>query len=124
MESKVSMEKEELLHKKILESGEDGISQQELAKKLGLSTRELATVIKKLIDKKMIAKKAIKENGKSVIKLFAIRTVEESNIYVNLESIEEIPCFSCKLLFKCDNGAHVNPSSCTKLSSWILSMDL
>ncbi|WP_054836277.1 winged helix-turn-helix transcriptional regulator [Metallosphaera hakonensis] len=122
MESKVSIEKEDLIHKKILESGEDGISQQELAKKLGLSTRELATVIKKLIDKKMISKKAVRENGKSVIKLFAIRTVQESDIYINLESIEKIPCFSCKLLSKCGNGIHVNPSSCTKLSSWILSI--
>ncbi|QKR00950.1 winged helix-turn-helix transcriptional regulator [Metallosphaera tengchongensis] len=105
-----------------MERGDDGISQQELAKSLGLSTRELAVVIKKLIEKKMITKKAIRENGKSVIKLFAIRTIEESNIRINLVSIENIPCFSCKLLFKCDNGAHVNPSSCTKLSSWILSL--
>ncbi|WP_425487483.1 winged helix-turn-helix transcriptional regulator [Metallosphaera tengchongensis] len=122
MESKFSIEKEELIHQKIMERGDDGISQQELAKSLGLSTRELAVVIKKLIEKKMITKKAIRENGKSVIKLFAIRTIEESNIRINLVSIENIPCFSCKLLFKCDNGAHVNPSSCTKLSSWILSL--
>ncbi|AEB94608.1 MAG: winged helix-turn-helix domain-containing protein [Metallosphaera sp.] len=122
MESKISIEKEELIHKKILESGEEGISQQELARKMGLSTRELATIVKKLIDKKMIAKKAIKENGKSVIKLYAIKTVQESYIYINLNSIDQIPCFTCKLLFKCDNGAHVNPSSCTKLSSWILSI--
>ncbi|MEM3681670.1 MAG: winged helix-turn-helix domain-containing protein, partial [Metallosphaera sp.] len=79
-------------------------------------------IVKKLIDKKMIAKKAIKENGKSVIKLYAIKTVQESYIYINLNSIDQIPCFTCKLLFKCDNGAHVNPSSCTKLSSWILSI--
>ncbi|MEM0114044.1 MAG: winged helix-turn-helix domain-containing protein [Metallosphaera sp.] len=122
MESKISIEKEELIHKKILESGEEGISQQELARKMGLSTRELAMIVKKLIDKKMIAKKAIKENGKSVIKLYAIKTVQESYIYINLNSIDQIPCFTCKLLFKCDNGAHVNPSSCTKLSSWILSI--
>ncbi|MEM4024757.1 MAG: winged helix-turn-helix domain-containing protein [Metallosphaera sp.] len=95
MESKISIEKEELIHKKILESGEEGISQQELARKMGLSTRELAMIVKKLIDKKMIAKKAIKENGKSVIKLYAIKTVQESYIYINLNSIDQIPCFTC-----------------------------
>jgi hypothetical protein len=120
LETKISTN-EELVHRKIAESGDEGISQQELARKLGISTRELATTVKKLINKKMIIKKAVKENGKPVIKLFAVRRIEEQQIYVNLGSIEDIPCFTCKLLFKCDNGAHVTPSSCTKLSNWILS---
>lgn len=120
MESNLSVY-EKIIQEKIAESGEDGVSQQELAKSIGISTRELSIIIKKLIEKKVIQKKTVKENGKSVVKLFAIKTFEEPNIYVNLESIKDVPCFSCKLLYKCNNGAHVTPSSCSKLSDWILS---
>jgi RNA polymerase Rpc34 subunit. len=51
LETKISTN-EELVHRKIAESGDEGISQQELARKLGISTRELATTVKKLINKK------------------------------------------------------------------------
>ncbi|ARM76568.1 winged helix-turn-helix domain-containing protein [Acidianus manzaensis] len=119
MESNSSMY-EKLIQEKIAEKGEYGVSQQELAKSIGISTRELSIILKKLIEKKVIQKKTVKENGKSVIKLFAIKTVEKANVYVNLENIKDIPCFSCKLLYKCNNGAHVTPSSCSKLSEWIL----
>ncbi|AWR97799.1 winged helix-turn-helix transcriptional regulator [Acidianus sulfidivorans JP7] len=119
MEANSSMY-EKLIQEKITEKGENGVSQQELAKSLGISTRELSIIIKRLIEKKVIQKKTVKENGKSVIKLFAMKTVENANVYVNLDSVKDIPCFSCKLLYKCDNGAHVTPSSCPKLSEWIL----
>lgn len=121
MESNLSMY-EKIIQEKIAESGEDGVSQQELAKSIGISTRELSIIIKKLIEKKLIQKKTVKENGKSVVKLFAVKTFEKTNVYVDLNSVKDIPCFTCKLLYKCDNGAHVTPSSCSKLSDWILSL--
>ncbi len=120
MESNISSY-ENLIQEKILEKGDEGISQQELARSVGLSTRELSMIVKKLIEKKVIVKKTVKENGKSVVKLFATKSQSTSKeIYINLDSVKEIPCFSCKLLFKCNNGAHVNPGSCSKLSEWIL----
>lgn len=121
MESNLSMY-EKIIQEKIEESGADGVSQQELAKTIGISTRELSIVIKKLIEKKLIQKKTVRENGKSIVKLFAIKSFENTDIYVNLESIKDVPCFSCKILHKCNNGAHVTPSSCSKLSDWILSL--
>ncbi|BDC19914.1 winged helix-turn-helix domain-containing protein [Acidianus sp. HS-5] len=120
MESNISSY-ENLIQEKILEKGNEGISQQELARSVGLSTRELSMIVKKLIEKKLVVKKTVKENGKSVVKLFAIKSQSINNdIYINLDNIKDIPCFSCKLLYKCNNGAHVNPGSCNKLSEWIL----
>ncbi|MCY0874326.1 winged helix-turn-helix transcriptional regulator [Acidianus infernus] len=120
MESNISSY-ENLIQEKILEKGDEGISQQELAKSVGLSTRELSMIVKRLIEKKVIVKRTVKENGKSVVKLFATKSSSINNdIYINLDSVREIPCFSCKLLYKCNNGAHVNPGSCSKLSEWIL----
>ncbi|AEE94275.1 winged helix-turn-helix domain-containing protein [Acidianus hospitalis] len=120
MESNISSY-ENLIQEKILEKGNEGISQQELAKSVGLSTRELSMIVKRLIEKKVIVKRTVKENGKSVVKLFAAKSSSINNdIYINLDTVKEIPCFSCKLLYKCNNGAHVNPGSCGKLSEWIL----
>ncbi|MQL55379.1 winged helix-turn-helix domain-containing protein [Acidianus ambivalens] len=120
MESNISSY-ENLIQEKILEKGNEGISQQELAKSVGLSTRELSMIVKRLIEKKVIVKRTVKENGKSVVKLFAAKSSSINNdIYINLDTVKEIPCFSCKLLYKCNNGAHVNPGSCSKLSEWIL----
>ncbi|MEM0362920.1 MAG: winged helix-turn-helix transcriptional regulator [Sulfolobaceae archaeon] len=111
---------ETIIHKKIKEMGEKGISQQELAKSVGLPIREVSIIIKKLMEKKLIVKKAIKENGKSVVKLFALNNNYNIDVYVNLDSLEDIPCLNCKHLSKCGNGIHVSPQTCGKLSSWIL----
>ena len=101
---------ETIIHKKIKEMGEKGISQQELAKSVGLPIREVSIIVKK----------AIKENGKSVVKLFALNNNYNIDVYVNLDSLEDIPCLNCKHLSKCGNGIHVSPQTCGKLSSWIL----
>ncbi|MBW9140369.1 MAG: winged helix-turn-helix domain-containing protein [Candidatus Aramenus sp.] len=121
MESKTSTY-EDMVRQKIAERGSQGISQQELAKSVGLSTRELSIIIKKLIEKKQVIKKSVKENGKSVVKLFAVQVFEEPKLLVELNSVVDIPCFSCKFLYKCNEGTHVNPNSCSKLSQWILSI--
>ncbi len=120
MESKTSAY-EDMVRQKIAERGSQGISQQELARSIGLSTRELSVIVKKLIEKKLIIKKSVKENGKSVVKLFAVQVFEEPKLLVELDSVIDIPCFSCKFLYKCNEGTHVSPSSCSKLSQWILS---
>lgn len=56
---------EELVKTKIRETGEKGISQQELARAVGIPVRDVAVIVKKLIERKIVAKKAIKENGKT-----------------------------------------------------------
>ncbi|MCI2414908.1 MAG: winged helix-turn-helix transcriptional regulator [Candidatus Aramenus sp.] len=121
MESKTSTY-EDMVRQKIAERGSQGISQQELAKSVGLSTRELSVIIKKLIEKKQVIKKSVKENGKSIVKLFAVQVFEEPKLLVELNNVVDIPCFSCKFLYKCNEGTHVNPNSCSKLSQWILSI--
>ncbi|AAY80677.1 hypothetical protein [Sulfolobus acidocaldarius] len=110
---------EELIYQKIKEAGDKGIPQRDLIKNLGLDARVANTVIKKLIEQKKIKKKSIKENGKNVIKLFP-NEEERIVIYVKLENIVEVPCFTCKNLSKCGNGGITTPSSCSILSKYIL----
>jgi hypothetical protein len=112
---------EDLIYQKIKEAGERGIPQRELIKELGLDNRTANLIIKKLIDKKKIRKKSVKENGKNIIKLYVNEEEISINIWVNLDSVTDIPCFTCKNLNKCGNGSIINPSTCTSLSRYILS---
>ncbi|BFH74327.1 hypothetical protein SJAV_22710 [Sulfurisphaera javensis] len=111
---------EDLAYQKIKEAGDNGIPQKDLIKELGLSTKEASLIIKKLIEKKKIIKRSVKENGKSIIKLFAIDD-DGIDIYVSLSSIIEIPCYTCKNLKKCGNGSYISPSTCPQLSKYLLS---
>lgn len=111
---------EELAFQKIKETGDNGLPQKELIKELGLSTKEASLIIKKLIEKKRIIKRSVKENGKSIIKLFAIDD-GGVDIYVSLSSMIEIPCYTCKNLKKCGNGSYISPSTCPQLSKYLLS---
>jgi len=111
---------EELALQKIKETGDNGLPQKDLIRELGLSTKEASLIIKKLIEKKRIIKRSVKENGKSIIKLFAIDD-DGIDIYVSLSSIIEIPCYTCKNLKKCGNGSYISPSTCPQLSKYLLS---
>jgi uncharacterized membrane protein len=110
---------EELVKTKIRETGEKGISQQELARAVGIPVRDVAVIVKKLIERKIVAKKAIKENGKNVIKLFPLKSFDVA-LYVELKAVNQIPCMTCNILSKCGDGTHISPSTCNKLSFWIL----
>ena len=111
---------EELAYQKIKETGDNGLPQKDLIKELGLSTKEASLIIKKLIEKKKIIKRSVKENGKSIIKLFAIDD-DGIDIYVSLSSVIEIPCYTCKNLKKCGNGSYISPATCPQLSKYLLS---
>jgi len=111
---------EELAYQKIKEAGDNGLPQKDLIKELGLSTKEASLIIKKLIEKKKIIKRSVKENGKSIIKLFAIDD-DGIDIYVSLSSVIEIPCYTCRNLKKCGNGSYISPLSCPQLSKYLLS---
>jgi alkylated DNA nucleotide flippase Atl1 len=111
---------EDFIYNIIKESGDSGITQQDLAKKVGLSARELSIILKKLIEKKKITKRSIKENGRSKIKYFAITENESIKLYINLISMQNVPCFTCRYLFKCGNGIHISPSSCSKFFGWMI----
>lgn len=109
---------EDIIYQKIKEAGEKGIPLKELIKELGLDSRTANLAIRKLMNKKVIRKNSVKENGKTVVKYFI--NEEPTLITVNLDNIIEIPCFTCKNLTKCGNGSVVSPTTCTYLSKFIL----
>lgn len=118
MESKTVVD-EAVIYNKIKEADGSGITLQQLSSDMGVAARQLSLILRKLIEKKKIAKRTVKENGKSVIKYFVIIDNENKEIYIKLENTNEIPCFACKNLFKCGNGSYISPQTCSKLSEWL-----
>ncbi|MEM0373160.1 MAG: winged helix-turn-helix domain-containing protein [Sulfolobaceae archaeon] len=110
---------EDLVYRLIKDSGSSGITQQEILKRTGISSRDLTIILKRLIEKNKVQKKSVKENGKSKVKYFP-NTNNLIEIYVKLDIVQETPCFNCKYLYKCGNGTHISPSNCSKFYSWIL----
>jgi len=111
---------EDIVYRLIKDSGDVGITQQEILKKTGISSRDLTIILKRLIEKNKIRKKSVKENGKNKVKYFPNEENSLIEIYVNLNLVQETPCFNCRYLYKCGNGIHISPSSCSKFHSWIL----
>ncbi|MCY0859497.1 MAG: winged helix-turn-helix domain-containing protein [Sulfolobaceae archaeon] len=118
METKAAID-ENTIYNIIKETGGSGITLQQLSSNLGLPSKQISLILRKLIEKKKIAKRAIKENGKSVIKYFALEDYDSQVIYIKLDEVINTPCFTCKNLFKCGNGSYISPQSCYKLSEWI-----
>lgn len=109
---------EDLIYQKIKEAGDKGVVLKDLIKELGLDSRTANLALRKLMSKKVIRKNSVKENGRTVVKYFI--NEEPTLITVNLDSVMEIPCFTCKNLTKCGNGGVISPTTCTYLSKYIL----
>lgn len=118
MES-TSSNMEDLIYEKVREAGEAGIKQNEISKMLGIVGADASRAISKLIKKGLIKKESTVVNGKKIVILYAI-TERDVEIVVNLESIKTIPCFSCKMLNKCENGSYISPQGCNKMNHWLI----
>ncbi len=112
-----SLEKtvEELLKK----AGSKGMLQQELWKKLGLDSREGTKLVLKLVRKGLIKREPVTVNGRRTYKLFAVTASRSFEIPVSLETVMEIPCFTCKHLGECGGGGRWDPSTCPVLENWL-----
>jgi len=104
---------EQRAQKIILESGDDGIMQSELWKKLGVSSREGSRLALKFEEKGTIERRKILHEGRWSYKLFSKKE------YVTLDTINGCPCMICQEIDKCFEGGLKDPLSCLDLSSWI-----
>ncbi|BCU68492.1 hypothetical protein HS7_19290 [Sulfolobales archaeon HS-7] len=110
---------EEIIYSKIRQAGEKGIKQADVSKILGISSAEAARNVTRLIRKGLVRKEATIVDGKKVVMLY-IANNDNIDIIANLGNIIDIPCFSCKLINKCQNGSHVSPQSCNKMNRWLI----
>ena len=99
----------------IFEKGEEGILQLDLWKKLDATSREGSKIALKLEAKNIIKRERELAKGRWTYRLFIkIKPVE-------VDSILDVPCFLCEDIDRCVNGTEISPSTCDKLSRWLLS---
>ncbi len=114
------------LEEKILEiiqtTGEKGITQNELAKKLKITGKDCTRVILRLVKRGMIRRELLRVNNKRVYVLYPAMGVKRIKINVNLDGLLDIPCFSCPHIEKCDTGNFYNPLTCSALTRWLTSL--
>ena len=104
---------EQRAQKIILESGDEGIMQSELWKKLGVSSREGSRLALKFEEKGTIERRKILHEGRWSYKLYSKKE------YVTMDTINGCPCMICLEIEKCFEGGLKDPLSCLELSIWI-----
>ncbi len=104
----------------IRESGDEGIYQHELWKKLGLDSREGSRLALRLLKKGLIVREPTIHRGRRTYKLFiAQQGKERAKLEVRIGTAIEIPCFSCKNLERCHEGGFFDPRTCPILRNWL-----
>ncbi len=102
-------------------SSNGGIIQSMLWKMLGVDSREGSKIVLRLIKRGLITRKKISYEGKQTYMLNAVTNNNQKiNIYVSLDNMWSIPCFTCDLLFTCGKSSTVTPLNCSKLSEFLL----
>jgi|ECHnycMinimDraft_1075156.scaffolds.fasta_scaffold00031_14 DNA-binding Lrp family transcriptional regulator len=110
---------EDMIFEKIKEAGPEGIRQSEVGRLLGIPGSEAARAISKLIRKGLVRKHSTIVEGKRMVVLYAVMSTDIP-IVVNLNSVENVPCFSCKVINKCENGSYISPQTCGKMNQWLI----
>jgi hypothetical protein len=101
-------------------SNNGGIIQSRLWKMLGVDSREGSKIVLRLIKRGLITRKRISYEGKQTYMLNAITNNNKNiNIYVSLENMWKIPCFTCDLLYSCGKSSAINPINCNKLNKFL-----
>jgi hypothetical protein len=114
MPKKGSIEHEML--KLIMSSGETGIIQSELWKKIAADSREGSRAILRLERKKLIERKRELHEGRWTYRVFPKRKLS------TVESIIDCPCAFCEDEGRCGQTAEIFPGKCLKLTEWLTAM--
>ena len=93
---------------------DEGIFQNELWKKLKLSTRDGSRLALKLERMGVITREKILEDGRWTYKLIIEKTP------VSTQSIEQAPCLTCPVEAKCVLDGEISPLTCQWIQDWVL----
>ncbi|MEM4043678.1 MAG: hypothetical protein QW366_01420 [Sulfolobales archaeon] len=103
-------------------SSSGGVTQTELWSLLGIDSKEGSRIVLRLLRRGLIMRKEAELNGrKAYILLLPGHIIFREDLpeKVNMDSMREIPCFTCNIIFQCMNSADENWSRCDKLSRYI-----
>ncbi len=103
-----------MVYKLVLESGDGGILQSELWKKLNLTSRDGSRIATRLEKRKLIQRKKVLEEGRWTYRLKPLV------IPLSIESIADAPCITCPFYYKCYEDGSVSPRTCTKIERWVV----
>lgn len=103
-------------------SREGGIPQVELWKLLGIDSREGSKIVLKLMRRGLVVRKEIEFNGKKAYVLTLpghIMSQDDFSLPVNIESVLDIPCFTCPYLSICASSADEPWRRCDKIKGFV-----
>ena len=100
----------------IVNTGDNGVLQSELWRKLSASSREGSRIALKLENKGFIRRERELFSGRWTYRLYPKRRPTSIN------SIVDCPCLMCPEAFRCGAWSSISPNKCEKLTEWILSL--
>jgi len=113
-------ELERLALEMIRSSGDDGILQSDLWRRLGLDSREGSRLVLRLAKKGLIKREQVVVNGRRTYKIrYTTPPTLELRVLVSLDDVISIPCFTCPYLGQCGPGNFNDPRTCPLLERWL-----
>lgn len=101
----------------IKSTGDKGIFQSELWKKLGTNSREGSRISIQLEEKGLIKREKQLKNGRWTYRLYPINN---EKIKIEWNTLENCPCFKCPDITKCGLGQQISPANCKKQTLWLI----
>ncbi|MBS7620705.1 transcriptional regulator [Candidatus Bathyarchaeota archaeon] len=98
----------------IMSSGNEGLPQSELWRKLGASSREGSRIALKLESKGLIRRERELRNGRWTYRLYPKR------LPASIDSIADCPCMMCPDTSRCGSTGTITPQGCEKLTDWLI----
>lgn len=100
----------------IVNTGDHGVLQSELWRKLSASSREGSRIALKLENKGFIRRERELFSGRWTYRLYPKRR------QTSINSVIDCPCLMCLEGFRCGAWSSISPNKCEKLTEWILSL--
>jgi len=98
----------------ITNTGNDGLLQSELWRKLGASSREGSRIALKLENRGLIHRERELRNGRWTYRLYPKR------LPASIDSIADCPCMMCPDNSRCGSASTIAPQNCERLTEWLL----
>lgn len=98
----------------VTKSGDEGIFQSDLWKKMKLTSRDGSRLALKLERQHMIKREKVLENGRWTYKL------KIAHAPVTTQSIEAAPCLICPVESKCTLEGEISPRTCPLIEQWVI----
>jgi len=109
--------KNDLEHKALMSiatTGNEGVLQSDLWRKLGASSREGSRIALKLENRGLINRQKELCEGRWTYRLYPKRKPASIN------SIADCPCLTCSENLRCGSWGATSPNDCDKLTEWIM----